>query len=73
MAKKKLTEEQENQIKMLLANNEMLKKTKEEAKEKGSKTAVEQIERARQEVIDHIKMIDPSAVPEDSKKNTSLS
>ena len=70
MAKKKLTEEQENQIKMLLANNEMLKKTKEEAKEKGSKTAVEQIERARQEVIDHIKMIDPSAVP---KKNTSLS
>ena len=73
MAKKKLTEEQENQIKMLLANNEMLKKTKEEAKEKGSKTAVEQIERARQEVIDHIKMIDPSAVPEDSKKSTSLS
>lgn len=73
MAKKKLTEEQENQIKMLLANNEMLKKTKEEAKEKGSKTAVEQIERARQEVIDHIKMIDPSAVPEDSNKKTSLS
>ena len=34
---------------------------------------MEQIERARQEVIDHIKMIDPSAVPEDSKKSTSLS
>ncbi len=28
MAKKKLTQEQENQIKTLLANNEMLEKTK---------------------------------------------
>ena len=32
MAKKKLTPEQEKEIKLLQANNEMLQKTKEEAK-----------------------------------------
>lgn len=60
MAKKKLTEEQESQIKILLANNEMLEKTKREAKEKGKK--IDQIVRAQQEVVDHINAIDPSAL-----------
>ncbi len=79
MAKKKLTEEQENEIKTLRANNEMLEKTRKEAEERGNKVAVEQIKRAQQEVIDHINMIDPSmspSVPQSTslspKKKTSL-
>lgn len=72
MAKKKLTQEQENQIKTLLANNEMLEKTKKEAQERGNKASVQQIERAQEDVIQHIKMIDPNATPTISKQ-TSLS
>ena len=72
MAKKKLTPEQENQIKTLLANNEMLEKTKKEAQERGNKASVQQIERAQEDVLEHIKMIDPSVTPTVSKK-TSLS
>ena len=63
MAKKKLTPQQENEIKTLLATNEMYEKTKREAEEKGRNSAVSQIERAQKEVIDHIKSIDPSVVP----------
>ena len=76
MANKKLTEEQQNQIKVLLANNEMLEKTKNEAKEKGNKSSVSQIERAQQEVIDHINSIDPTALEtakKEKKKSTSMS
>ena len=62
MAKKKLTEEQEKEIKILLANNEMLERTKKEAAERGKTGAVKQIETAQQEVIDHINMIDPTAI-----------
>jgi len=72
MAKKKLTLEQESQIKTLLANNEMLEKTKKEAQERGNKASVQQIERAQEDVLEHIKMIDPSSTPTISKK-TSLS
>ena len=72
MAKKKLTEEQENQIKTLLANNEMLEKSKKEAEQRGNKVSVEQIKRAQQEVIEHINMIDPSMTPS-VQKSTSLS
>lgn len=71
MAKKKLTEEQQNQIKTLLANNEMLEKTKKEAEERGNKTSVKQIEMAQEDVIKHISMIDPTAIPTTAKK-TSL-
>ena len=71
MAKKKLTEEQQKEIDMLIANNEMLEKSKKEAAEKGSKVAVQQIERAQQEVIDHIKSIDSSVMPSVAK-TTSL-
>ncbi len=67
MANKKLTEEQQNQIKVLLANNEMLEKTKKEAADRGNKSSVNQIERAQQEVIDHINSIDPTAL-ENAKK-----
>lgn len=70
MAKKKLTEEQENEIRTLLANNEMLEKTKKEAEQRGKTSAVKQIERAQQEVIGHINSIDSTAL---NGKRTSLS
>jgi hypothetical protein len=77
MAKKKLTEEQESQIKILLANNEMLEKTKRETIERGKK--IDQIVRAQQEVIDHINSIDPTALdnpqkfaPKKEKKTSNL-
>ena len=70
--KKKLTEEQQKEIMMLRANNEMLEKSKKEAEERGNKQSVLQIERAQQEVIDHIKSIDASAAPTIAK-STSLS
>jgi hypothetical protein len=72
MAKKKLTEEQENEIKTLLENNKMLEKTKKEAESRGKAQSVKQIERAQQEVIDHINSIDPTVLGSDTKK-TSLS
>lgn len=72
MAKKKLTEEQENEIKTLLENNKMLEKTKKEAEERGKAQSVKQIERAQQEVIDHINSIDPTVLGGGAKK-TSLS
>jgi hypothetical protein len=62
MAKKKvLTEEQKKEIQMLVATNEMLNKSKEEAVKRGKTAAVKQIERAEQENINRIKSIDPSA------------
>ena len=72
MAKKKLTEEQENEIKTLLENNKMLEKTKKEAESRGKAQSVKQIERAQQEVIDHINSIDPTVLGGSNKK-TSLS
>ncbi len=72
MAKKKLTEEQENEIKTLLENNKMLEKTKKEAESRGKTQSVKQIERAQQEVIDHINSIDPTVLGSGTKK-TSLS
>ena len=73
MAKKKLTEEQENEIKTLLENNKMLEKTKKEAADRGKTQSVKQIERAQQEVIDHINSIDPSVLGINTPKKTSLS
>lgn len=73
MAKKKLTEEQENEIKTLLENNKMLEKTKKEAADRGKTQSVKQIERAQQEVIDHINSIDPSVLGTNTSKKTSLS
>lgn len=73
MAKKKLTEEQENEIKTLLENNKMLEKTKKEAESRGKAQSVKQIERAQQEVIDHINSIDPTVLGATKAKKTSLS
>ena len=69
MAKKKeLTEEQKQEIQMLITTNEMLGRTKQEAEKRGKTAAVKQIERAEKENIDHIKSIDPTAL-----EGTSLS
>lgn len=61
MAKKKLTPEQEKEIKLLQANNEMLQRTKEEAKLRGTENAVKRIELAQQDVYEQVKKIDKSA------------
>lgn len=68
---KKLTEEQEKEIQILLANNEMLEKTKKEVKERGKKSSLKQIERAQEEVVNHINSIDPNALNNSKKKDNS--
>ena len=59
---KKLTEEQEKEIQILLANNEMLENSKKDAENRGKKNSVKQIERAQEDVIKQINSIDPSAL-----------
>lgn len=56
--KKKLTPEQEKEIKLLQANNEMLQKTKETVKLKGNTDSVKRIELAQQDVYEQLKKID---------------
>lgn len=68
---KKLTEEQEKEIQILLANNEMLEKTKNEVKGKGKKGSLKQIERAQEEVVEHINSIDPNALKNVKKKDNT--
>lgn len=66
---KKLTEEQQREIDMLIENNKMLENTKNEVLSKGNgKGSVKQIERAQQEVIEHINLIDPTALEREEKK-----
>ena len=57
MPKKKLTPEQEKEIKLLRANNEMYERTKEEAKVRGTEQSVKRIEIAQEEVQEKIKSI----------------
>ena len=57
MAKRKLTPEQEKEIKLLQANNEMYERTKEETMMRGSKQAVKRIEIAQEEIQGKIKNI----------------
>lgn len=64
MAKKKLSEEQLKEIKLLQASNEMLEKTKEEAKLRGTQNAVKRIEIAQQDVISQIAQIDEDIAQE---------
>lgn len=73
MAKKKLTEEQEKEIKLLQANNEMLEKTKEEARLRGNEKSVERIQLAQDDVIEQMKKIDPSSVENVKKKTKKTS
>lgn len=57
MPKKKLTPEQEKEIKLLRANNEMYERTKEEAKLRGTEQSVKRIEMAQEEVKQKIRSI----------------
>lgn len=67
MARKKLTEEQEKEIKLLQANNEMLERTKEEAKLRGNEKSVERIQIAQNDVIEQVKKIDATIAKEMTK------
>ena len=71
MAKKKLTPEQEKEIKLLQANNEMLQRTKEEAKLRGTESSVQRIELAQQDVYEQVKKIDKSIAEKMMKENGS--
>jgi hypothetical protein len=71
MAKKKLTPEQEKEIKLLQANNEMLQRTKEEAKLRGTESSVQRIELAQQDVYEQVKKIDKSIAEKMMKENNS--
>ena len=76
MAKKKLTEEQEKEIKILQNNYSMLEKTKKEVQERGGdQSSVRRIELAQEEVENHIKSIDKEAdtkVANDDDKKQSI-
>ena len=67
----KLTPEQEKEIKLLQANNEMLQRTKEEAKLRGTENAVQRIELAQQDVYEQVKKIDKSIAEKMMKANGS--
>ena len=57
MPKKKLTPEQEKEIKLLQASNEMYERAKEETKLRGTNQAVRRIEIAQEEVQQKMKSI----------------
>lgn len=57
MAKKKLTPEQEKEIKLLRASNEMYERAKEETKLRGTQQSVRRIEIAQEEVQQKMKNI----------------
>lgn len=65
---RKLTPEQEKEIKLLQASNEMLERTKEEAKLRGKKDSVKRIEIAQKDVISQMNLIDSDVVDEYKKK-----
>lgn len=57
MAKKKLTPEQEKEIAMLRANNEMYERTKEEAKMFGTPESLKRIEFAQEDVKERLRIL----------------
>ena len=71
MAKKKLTEQQEKEIKMLLASNEMLQKSKEEAKLRGNTESVRLIDVAQQDTIEQIRRLDANVANDVVNSNSN--
>lgn len=59
MRKSKYTEEQEKEIQMLRASNEMFERTKEEVKLRGNDSALKRIELAQDDIFEQVKKIDP--------------
>lgn len=68
MANRKLTEEQQKEINLLLATNEMLEKSRKEALEHGKERAAKQIERAQEDTQQQLKKIDPEALKKKKAK-----
>lgn len=62
MPKRKLTSEQEKEIKLLQASNEMYERAKEETKLRGTPQAVKRIEFAQEEVQNKIKSIENGTI-----------
>ena len=61
---KKYTKEQEREIEYLKSNYDMLVKTKEEAKLRGTEQSVQRIELAIQDAVEQLKKIDPNLINE---------
>ena len=70
MAKKKLTEEQEKELKILLASHEMYENTKKQLQSLGKTNAIAEIQNAQDEVIAHINQIDNGALAREAKKKS---
>lgn len=68
---KKYTKEQEKEIEHLKANYEMYERTKEEAKLRGTDSAVKRIELAQQDTIEQLRLIDPALVEGLNTKTSS--
>ena len=68
MAKKKLTEEQEKELKILLSSYNMYENTKKELISLGKTDAMKEIQNAQDEVIAHINQLDSGALARESKK-----
>ena len=68
MDKSKYSEEKLKEIEYLFSNYEMLERTKEEAKLRGTEKSVERIQMAQDDTISQLRLIDPSLVEELLKK-----
>ena len=68
MAKKKLTEEQEKELKILLSSYNMYENTKKELISLGKTDAMKEIQNAQDEVVAHINQLDSGALARESKK-----
>ena len=55
MRNAKYTEEQEKEIQMLRASNEMFERTKEEVKLRGNDSALKRIELAQDDIFEQVK------------------
>lgn len=75
MAKKKLTEQEEKEIKMLQATNEMYEKTLENVKLRGDEEMVKRVQLAKNDIVAQIKQIDGSSLKTNNKneENNSVS
>ena len=75
MAKKKLTEQEEKEIKMLQATNEMYEKTLENVKLRGDEEMVKRVQLAKNDIVAQIKQIDGSSLKtnNENEENNSVS
>lgn len=69
MAKKKLTEQEEKEIKILQATNEMYTKTLNDVKLRGDEDVIRRVELAKADVEQQIKNIDSSYLKEEKKED----